>query len=138
MKAQEIFDTVARHLFKQGHRAMKIMTVGGDISKGQCAYRGDNGDMCAVGILIGDDLYDPEMEGSSIDAVVSLLNPAPLWMENNLPLLESLQAAHDCEISWKNSAIMRAVLWSVADEFGLETKALEGLKFAWDNGVASA
>ena len=34
-----------------------------------CRYRGDGGRMCAVGCLIPDEEYDPEMEGSSADDV---------------------------------------------------------------------
>lgn len=32
---------------------------------GNCAYRAEDGSKCAIGCLIPDDLYDPEMEGAS-------------------------------------------------------------------------
>lgn len=55
MTEQEIFDKVAEHLQKQGHRALN--------EDGVCVYRGKNGTKCAVGALIPDELYDSKIEG---------------------------------------------------------------------------
>lgn len=39
-----------------------------------CAYRGDQaGTACFVGVLIPDELYDPEMEGKPVNQSVSVL-----------------------------------------------------------------
>lgn len=54
---QEEFDAVVAHLYKQGKKAMS--------GKG-CAYRGENGTMCAVGCRIPDEMYDPKMEGQFV------------------------------------------------------------------------
>lgn len=56
MTNQEAFDIVVKHLLSQGERSL---TPGG-----LCAYRGKNGLKCAVGILIPDNEYSPELEGS--------------------------------------------------------------------------
>ncbi len=53
MTLQEIFDKVRTHLLTQGEQC----AFGGN-----CKYRGDNGKMCAVGCLIPDALYNPEIE----------------------------------------------------------------------------
>lgn len=50
---QEIFDKVAIHLIKQNKRSEL---------NGSCAYRGENGLMCAAGILIPDEEYKPKFE----------------------------------------------------------------------------
>jgi len=52
---QEIFDKIAIHLIKQNKQSYCDKTS-------NCAYRGDNGLMCAAGILIPDDEYKPEFE----------------------------------------------------------------------------
>lgn len=54
---QEHFDTALAHLRKQGRKALA--------HHGGCAYRGKAGAKCAIGALIPDDRYEPEMEGRS-------------------------------------------------------------------------
>lgn len=54
MNKQEIFDTVYEKLLKQG----KASTF-----DGKCRYRGANGNKCAIGHLIPDELYESYMEG---------------------------------------------------------------------------
>lgn len=53
------------HLKEQG-----CTSVAKDIktSNGLCRYRGDNNTKCAIGFLISDEDYDPEMEGESVAA----------------------------------------------------------------------
>lgn len=104
MTAQEIFDTVARHLIEQGRRAIESY-------EGNCAYRGVGGTKCAVGVLIPDDQYTPQIEGASV-AFVNLgrdagakLAPARAALKQVLTdlgllpdhtaLLIDLQRAHD-------------------------------------------
>jgi hypothetical protein len=53
---QEIFDKVAKHLLTQNRQAK---------GKTGCAYRGDNGDKCAIGCLIPDEDYGPKMENGA-------------------------------------------------------------------------
>lgn len=62
MNAQEIFDTVASHLLQQGRKAVSVL--------GSCRYRitapADVVLKCAIGCLIPDELYNPEMEGPGV------------------------------------------------------------------------
>lgn len=53
--AQEVFDQVAKHLLKQGERSTG--------KHGFCAYRGNDGMMCAAGCLIGPKEYRKKFEG---------------------------------------------------------------------------
>lgn len=85
LTAQEIFDTVARHLLKQGKRSMK-----GE----HCAYRGDGDTACAVGCLMTDDESAPELEGSSVEGLVSR-GALPNRLRPHARLLGRLQRVHD-------------------------------------------
>ena len=60
--AQEVFDQVAVHMFKQNARSVREIDE-------QCQYRGYGGLMCAAGCLIADDEYSPAMEGFSWDSL---------------------------------------------------------------------
>lgn len=57
MNRQEIFDTALAHLRSQGKPS--LIKKEGNIS---CQYRDLDGNMCAVGALIPDSLYHPDME----------------------------------------------------------------------------
>ena len=122
MNKQEIFDTVATHLFRQGHRAL----LGDGIS---CAYRAPNGDMCAVGVLIPDELYDPCFEGMPsrclLRCAIKIL--LPQWMRANEDLLTSLQVCHD-NSSWVEEDI-KGELIAIAKNYGLDYGVLSGLQF---------
>ena len=83
MDAQEIFDKVVAHLAKQGQRAI--------VTGGSCMYLAPNGDMCAVGCLIGD-AYVFDMEGKLVSELVSIYG---LPFENHINMLTALQHAHD-------------------------------------------
>ncbi len=79
MTAQEVFDTVAKHLLTQNRRSC--------LFDEKCAYRGTGGLMCAAGCLIPDDQYDESMEGAG-------------WLDLDLSdvhreLIASLQYVHD-------------------------------------------
>lgn len=90
MTRQQIFDTVVAHLRQQGRRSER---------NGACAYRGEDGAMCAVGCLIPDKLYDPAMEGAEIyfspksHIVDQVLMSAGLYRFK--PFLAALQRVHD-------------------------------------------
>lgn len=64
MNAQEIFDTVATHLLTQRRKSMTLVN-----GEPLCLYRDPIGLKCAVGCLITDEEYYPEMEGQIISAV---------------------------------------------------------------------
>lgn len=84
---QEAFNQVVAHLRKQGRKSIGLERPF------YCMYRSEEGMKCAVGALIPDELYFPEMEnGGSVRH-----NPdvSSLFPHNLLPLLESLQRIHD-------------------------------------------
>ncbi|MGQ7794435.1 hypothetical protein ACUN0C_18675 [Faunimonas sp. B44] len=108
---QEAFDTVVRHLFKQGKQA----------KFGGCVYRGPEGTKCAVGCLIPDELYSPKLEGRSVFSL-------PQRVLDQLPapsLLDKLQQAHDDDSNWLNPAYLRDHLAIIAGHWALNTDALQ-------------
>ena len=90
MTLQEIFTKVARHLLTQ-----KVKSFGSDAG---CLYRGPNGTSCAVGCLIQEEHYDPELEGNVVNAlsVQDSLNASGIQVTpETIHLLEELQLLHD-------------------------------------------
>ena len=130
MTPQEIFDTVARHLFTQGTRAY-------DEIIDQCQYRGPGGTKCAVGCLIPDEAYSRDMEGWPVEnVVVSFGNNSaeprpgfPVWLEDNASLLACLQAVHDRKESWDSEDTLHSALAKVARRCNLSAGVLTGLKW---------
>lgn len=126
MTRQEIFDTVATHLITQGRRAW---------TGTNCMYLAPNGDRCAIGCLIPDDLYTPEMEGSgvdcfydredadgqAIDAFIGTLERLGIDENDDVTrnLLVGLQSVHDRDTNWPDP---RPALRDVAGKFGLEAR----------------
>ena len=85
MNAQEIFDTVARHLLRQNACSRYL---------GDCMYRNPNGLRCAVGILIPDDKYHENIE--TFDVYHPLVQAAlPREVRRHTTLLRELQEVHD-------------------------------------------
>lgn len=86
MTNQEIFDKALNGILKQGVPSM--------MSSGVCKYRGPNGTMCAVGLLLTDD------EALAMDDVMGAIDDLPVELvpERLLPhmdLLSAIQCAHD-------------------------------------------
>jgi hypothetical protein len=108
---QETFNLVYRGLAAQGFQQSKapvnaVMFV--------CAYRGIEGRKCAVGLIITDQEYGPDME---------CLPVATLWdrglsslMPHDRFLLRDLQNAHDIG---ENPDMMKALLQAVAAKHDL-------------------
>lgn len=93
MTRQKIYNKVRDHLLKQNAKSRR---------GSGCAYRGDNGRMCAVGCLISNAKYSPRMEGTRVGALYSphakaVYGFAPLSRpsESTCSLLMSLQDVHD-------------------------------------------
>lgn len=124
MEAQEIFDKVVIHLDTQGRRASDPGIAG-------CFYRTPDGLSCAVGCLIPDNEYKPEMECGSVYALVRSFPRVPsiAAVAPNVDLLYSLQIVHDSSYNWENRLTMVMKLEAVADRFMLDTKVLDKLKF---------
>lgn len=96
MNAQEIFDTVAAHLIKQG-RPSKVRKDYTDM----CLYRGPRGTSCAVGCLMTEDEYDPEMEHNSVTHLDEFEKGRAFLKrmgEENKGLLRDLQEVHDYQM----------------------------------------
>lgn len=131
MTPQEIFDTVARHLFTQGERAgREHRDEHGEFYDFECLYRAPGGKTCAVGCLIPDDAYRPSMEGSGADLLCRMYaDRLPEWMPLNVDLLDRLQGAHDYHINWKDDAAMKFALGVAADAHGLDKSILYTLSF---------
>lgn len=101
---QEVFDKVAKHLLTQGERSTgNIYNIDYDEEYEEpddvsdCAYRGDNGLMCAVGCLIPDEVYLPSMEGQSVSSLLwgYTGNNLKEHLGSNQVLLQDLQDIHD-------------------------------------------
>lgn len=132
MTPQEIFDTVAKHLFKQGCRSVEDESL----DDPACLYRGPEGRMCAVGVLIPDELYNTDLEYQNAAYLVEKVgSPFPEWMKANVNLLHSLQISHDRPHHWLNSEAMRERLRVVATQYDLSSAVLNGLSFAWEGTV---
>lgn len=105
--AQDAFDTVVRHLGSMKERSLRAAT-----SPNSCAYRGLDGQMCAVGRLIRDEDYRPEMDfvdhtkrtsdvahGTSV-ASLDVRGLLPDYLKPHVSLLNQLQLVHDVGSNW--------------------------------------
>ena len=99
MDYQHIFNRVTEHLLTQRVQATNC-------DNETCSYRSPNGNRCAIGALIPDHLYDPDMEDNSVDAVTRLYPAVARWLgvpededsrERGKPIrfLSQLQSIHD-------------------------------------------
>lgn len=93
MNEQEIFDIVRRHLIKQRVRSID------DI--GRPRYRAGK-KMCAIGVLIPNDLYNPSMEYNSVTRLCEEVKSdghykftLPDYFRANVRFLNTLQLIHD-------------------------------------------
>ena len=117
---QEIFDKVANHLITQNRKSID------DSGNYDCVYRAYNGDMCAVGCLITDSHYNPDMEGESVydgqvmQALSDSLEISIDYLKVNkspvIEMLSELQHAHD----YLDPEEWRADLVRVAHLFKIE------------------
>lgn len=89
MKKQEVFNTVLRHLAKMTDQA---------VDGAACCYRTPEGNSCAVGCLINDDEYNPDMEGSGVAGLGLML---PERLRGCVGLLKALQMIHDDPRNWE-------------------------------------
>lgn len=116
MTDQEIFETSATHLLKQGRRSLNNFSLP-DVSW-VCAYRGRSGLKCAIGILIPDDKYRASMENMDVRELFTKFDPG---FYGKLSLLSTLQQIHDSDEPsyWKTS------LRSLGKSWGLDTTFME-------------
>ena len=111
---QEAFDKVCLHLDAQGHQSTK---------NGCCAYRGFNGDKCAIGCLIPDENYVSSIEGNVLE---NLIDDGIIITPLSIDFLDGLQMAHDrhlwCDIKFE--------LLNVAERHRLNTDLCHSLAFS--------
>ena len=114
MTRQEIFETVAKHLLKQG-RQSKITSTSQSQWAG-CMYRGPDGTSCAVGCLIPDDKYNPNMEEKNVQFIIAMNYglDKTIFNEKNLDILMQLQWVHDTKANWQSKETLKAELTKVA------------------------
>jgi hypothetical protein len=62
MTRQQMFDRVWQHFVVEKGPASGNVT--------RCYYRSENGAKCALGLLIPDEMYDPQMEGTPSQALL--------------------------------------------------------------------
>ena len=86
MNNQQVFDKVVAHLNAQGCRSLS--------ATGDCVYLAPNGNMCAVGCLLGD-AYKPEMENMHVETPVVRNVIEQLFPNVSINMLTCLQEAHD-------------------------------------------
>lgn len=99
MTNQEIFDRVAQHLLRQNSRSVLVG------KNDACRYRGSAGLKCAIGCLIADEDYEPEMEGRSpTETGGDLVSRWAQRMGFDIKFLRCLQAIHDTKLigAWPN------------------------------------
>ena len=131
LSQQEIFTTVVKHLRNQGRKAQQT-DVDPDMP-GPCLYKTKDGLKCAVGCLIPDHLYHPEMEGRSVRDMVrkfstvrellgiQFIHPDGDGLEGNISLLERLQDLHDSisPLNWEREFV------SISEHYGFDLTSVQ-------------
>lgn len=133
MHLQEVFDAVYKGLLEQGAQSVPEDGVG-------CAYRGEAGLCCAIGLLIDtetanewDNFYDQSVSyDQSISTIIAfsagelegerkLKRPAPGWMRGPAmrSLLKDLQSAHDNADRYDFLPTFKSLMADVAEKHGL-------------------
>jgi hypothetical protein len=103
MTAQQIFDYITHFLYKQGLPSYGIAAddVARKIDMSSCLYRGPENKMCAMGCIIPDKFYLPDMEGMDVDCLLKNFENSKgqkeYWqfVKQHRELLLALQAIHD-------------------------------------------
>lgn len=121
---QRIYNKVAKHFLKQ--RCHAIAKDGKS-----CLYRGPRGAMCAIGALIPNSSYQPEMENKSFEDLTKNFKKLPKYFYSRTmrEFLGDLQTAHDeSHISTRSNARNRnelfAFLTAVGKDHNLDTSLL--------------
>jgi hypothetical protein len=95
---QDVFDAVAAFLLDPNTKRRSLFYTD---DTAVCAYRGKDGGKCAVGYLIPDEVYTPDMEIKSVSSLVQDHGDVlPKCITDHWPLLASLQSVHDDASNW--------------------------------------
>jgi hypothetical protein len=120
---QDILDVCAAHLMAQARPSLLPSRLGEHV----CAYRGEDGTRCAVGVFIPDALYSPDLEGFDAEHVLlacGLISEREQRGSDRLDLLGHLQTLHDGAILHADDPALVRRLWArglrrIAEEFDL-------------------
>lgn len=120
---QQIFDIAATHLLKQGRRATA--------PAGGCRYRAVQPDgavlKCAVGALIPDELYEPDLENWQVGSLVTISPIRGLFqtpkLDRTVSMLRELQCLHDETLT--KPFRWRLNLGRIANRYDLNTQVLD-------------
>jgi hypothetical protein len=103
---QEVADYTIGKLLEQGYASLDM--------DGNCVYRGPEGSKCAIGWLIPDDAYDPNMDAYNANGVTDVTNKYFRKNEDELcafdlriQFLSELQVLHDNALSGVKDAMGR-------------------------------
>jgi hypothetical protein len=129
---QQIYNTVATHLFEQGEAARH--------DKHYCLMLNEKGQMCAFGCLFKEEDEEKRLDEIDSQSMIRkfpeyeyLRNDDTIWAlltgssDNEIPT--SLMQVHDTTDSWLNSETMRKALKTVAITHNLDFSILGVLKF---------
>ena len=128
MTNQDAFTTVVQHLRTQGAPSYSS-------KHGGCSYRADDGiRRCAVGVLIPDAQYSPQMEGRTLEVsdeeqlIIGMrgLTPIPVPEGVSREMMRQLQLVHDMAVAgpvFKQDLIHRQPLY-----------VREGFLEGWEKG----
>jgi hypothetical protein len=121
MNRQTTYNTVARHLRQQGHRA-GVINADNNFC---CRYKTPSGESGAIGCLIPDQLYDTEFEGLGIRNVLCDFPQIKYFLKvtsvDDEDFLEELQEAHDANETW---AATKRALRDIAERYHLNADVL--------------
>lgn len=117
MTEQDIFDIVYPAMIKQGKPAID--------EKGNCKYRAPDGSKCAVGHLLEDDEYNPEIEGNSVEEA-GIAHLIPDRLLPHVQFLVDLQHAHDVMVDGNNKRDFRETSAWIVSERDLKYPEIEG------------
>jgi len=97
---QQALDNVVEHLLNGG-----VQSVARDQRTGgpACLYRGDAGAKCFIGLMIPDDLYNPNWDDPEANAATASDLCHNGIISAPAEAMEQLQKIHDVEHHWANS-----------------------------------
>lgn len=104
---QTIYTRAAQHILRQKGGSFRTVQLESSTVQ-NCAYRGEGGCKCAVGLFISDEFCTPALEGKTVSAslveaaVAATLPLRHLTFDDRghvFSLLMSLQVAHDMSFS---------------------------------------
>lgn len=120
--AQEMFNVVCIGILAQG----KASTEKNKDGYNECKYRAADGSKCALGLLIPDEDYKPEMETKNYLALKqNKLLPDWLSRSETAMLLQRMQSAHDVQLAHGSMGAWERMMIQIGRELNLDTSILE-------------